>query len=137
MIHFAFIKDLLINTSEAGTTGRLYNRFRYLRKIDKGKNPDTQPLPALPPDEHPTHSLDDLLYLKTAVISNSNIVEVRKKLEKTRTLRDELVRAAETDLMEQFPFFFTHPQLVNYKLSQFYIFIFAFSKLFVYVRQLH
>lgn len=106
----------MINTSSTGKGGRLYNRFRYLRQLDRQKQKNVQEnmSPSAPSQNLDSpYSMEDMLYLKTVVISPENIVEVRKRLESTRQQRDMLVKDAETDLMIKFPFFFTHPQLVS------------------------
>lgn len=110
------IQDILINSSNFGTSGRLYNRIRYLRKLNCAKNSENaETANSSTPFQHEgqKYSMDDLLYLKTVVISETNLDEVRKKLEITREHRDELVRKDTIDLMEHFPFFFTRPQLVT------------------------
>lgn len=106
----------MINTSCTGKSGRLYNRFRYLRHIENQKNKNDQvnrSSSVLPQDKSQQYSMEDMLFLKTVVISPENVIEVRKRLERTRKQRDELVKNVETDLMINFPFFFTHPQLVS------------------------
>lgn len=95
----------------------MYNRFRYLRRLDKAKNPKIPTLQSPPVDEQTEYTLDDLLYLKSTVVSETNIAEIHKRLQRTRQQRDELVRNEATDLLEHFPFFFAHPQLVSYKIK--------------------
>lgn len=63
-------------------------------------------------NENDEHSMNSLLWLKTAVVSQANIADVRKKLHATRRLRDEMVQKDNVELMQEFPFFFTHPTLV-------------------------
>lgn len=57
-----------------------------------------------------TESLDnakrDLEWLKTNLIRKSDRNDLIKKLNSTRELRKEMLKATETDLREQFPFFF-------------------------------
>lgn len=113
IIFTLLMQDVLINTSALGSGGRLYNRFRYLRNKDKKTSSPVNGELQSSVNEQPEFSPDDLLYLKTTLISDSNIGEVRKRLEKTRKKRDEMVKDEETDLLEQFPFFFTCPQLVS------------------------
>lgn len=105
----------MVNSTENGKTGRLYNRFRYLRSLENPKNAVTQNeiLSSSTQDLNEEYSMENMLYLKTVVVSADTIDEIRIKLEATRQQRDALVKNAETDLMIQFPFFFTHPQLVS------------------------
>lgn len=63
---------------------------------------------------NPQHSMDHLLWLKTVVVSDASLEEIRAKLELTRSLRDEMVLKDTAELIQEFPFFFTHPLLVNH-----------------------
>lgn len=115
---FFLIQDILVNTSSNGTSGRLYNRFRYLRQRAKTtENAEVDSIMENSQHESQQYSMDDLLYLKTVVVSIANMAEIRKRLEKTRQQRDEMVRNETHDLMEHFPFFFTCPQLVSEQLN--------------------
>lgn len=110
----------MINTTESGKGGRLYNRFRYLRQKnnESQKNKESQEIvtsSASPQNLCQQYTMEDMLYLKTVVVSPDNIAEIRKKLEATRLQRDELVKDPVTDLIIKFPFFFTHPQLVSFE----------------------
>lgn len=126
MLHYfiylfiSLIQDVLINSSASGTSGRLYNRIRYLRKIHNSKNAvngGTGVSLPTPQDVDRPYSMNDLLYLKTVVVSENSMAEIQKKLEVTRHQRDELVRSNKVDFMEHFPFFFAHPQLVGQNLN--------------------
>lgn len=55
----------------------------------------------------------DYQSLKTEVINKNNRDILVRKLNSTRELRMTLLHAKETDLREQFPFFFAEPQLVS------------------------
>lgn len=55
----------------------------------------------------------DLLYLKHAVINDQDPEIVMQKLKSTRYLRQTMCRQLETDYRENFPFFFTNPELVS------------------------
>lgn len=96
------------------TTGRLYNRFRYLRQKSKnsGEN-NTVATTETQEDQNDEHLMDNLLWLKTVVVSQTNTAEIRKKLDVTRRLRDDMVKKDNVELMQEFPFFFTHPPLVG------------------------
>lgn len=56
--------------------------------------------------------VNDLLYLKNVVVSNENLDEVRKILEKTRKIRDEMIKDDTVDYLENFPVLFVRPLLV-------------------------
>lgn len=102
----------MINKTNSGLGGRLYCRLRYLKSISRNeKNPDS---PQVPENGNPQHSMNDLLWLKTIVVSNANLEEIRTKLKLTRSLRDEMVLRENVELIQEFPFFFTHPLLVNF-----------------------
>lgn len=103
----------MIYASNSGTNGRLYNRFRYLRQKSKNiGNENTVPTQTQE-DRAVEYAMNDLLWLKTVVISSTNIAEIRRKLDMTRQLRDEIVQKDTVELMQEFPFFFTHPHLVS------------------------
>lgn len=104
----------MINITENGKAGRLYNRFRYLRTLENRKNIAANQNQISQHSEEQQYSMEDMLYLKTVVVSADTIDEIRKKLESTRQQRDALVKNVEIDLMIKFPFFFTYPQLVSY-----------------------
>lgn len=123
----------MINNSGNGTTGRLYNRFRYLRKLDR----DVQMKQNTPNSSGATtnetrtntisHSIDDLLFLKTVVVSANTIDGIRQRLEMTRKKRDEMVKEDTIDYLEHFPFFFTYPNLVRFLLILNFLFQRDFS----------
>lgn len=100
----------MVHTTNSGKSGRLYNRIRYLRKTHNMKSNETDevasasPLPIQEDVQNEQYSMNDLLFLKTVVISETNYAQVLKGLETTRKQRDELVRKETIDLIEQFPF---------------------------------
>lgn len=63
------------------------------------------------PDEQSAET--DLLYLKHAIIKDQNPEIIAQKLISTRKLREDMCAKLETDYREQFPFFFTNPELVS------------------------
>lgn len=107
--------------SKHGPGGRLYNRFRYLRTVEKLRM-QSNGAPALPQTDYVAESgqnddvtgdlkekyKDDLLYLKTVVVTSENLADIRKILGKTRIVRDEMMR----DYLENFPILFVCPNLV-------------------------
>lgn len=134
-----------------GGSGFLYNRLRYLRRKDRDqckKKPqtvngpeelesteenenqnvsDSNPSEFDSNDDHVTqqsYQMDDLLFLKTIVVNEDNLPEIRKMLRKTLSRRQELLNSEKVNLLEHFPFFFVHPQLV----SSFYFMFVIFFK---------
>lgn len=57
---------------------------------------------------------DDLLFLKSAVIAQTDLDVVKRKLNTTRSLRADMMQNKNIDLREHFPFFFSHPFLVSW-----------------------
>lgn len=111
---------MLINCTNTGNGGRLYNRIRYLKKLQK--NVQNQASSPLSQTVDPELSMNHMLWLKTVVVSDNNIEEIRTKLELTRARRDEIVLNDMVELMQEFPFFFTHPQLVSHNKFFYYDF---------------
>lgn len=105
------MKDILINCTNTGLGGRLYNRLRYMKSIKRNeKNLNSTPVPQ---DVNSQHSMNDLLWLKTVVVADVDITEIRAKLEATRSIRDEMVLRNDIELIQEFSLFFAHPLLVN------------------------
>lgn len=77
-----------------------------------GEN-NTVPATETQENQNDEYSMENLLWLKTVVVSQTNIALIRKKLDDTRRLRDDMVQKDTVELMLEFPFFFTHPPLVS------------------------
>lgn len=60
---------------------------------------------------------DDILFLKSLVVCEDNMVIFIQKLNATRSYRQKMLLDKSIHLKEQFPYFFTHPHLVTSKLS--------------------
>lgn len=56
---------------------------------------------------------EDLEYLKSALVNTQNMETFRTKLKATLDCRMEMVRDLHVDLLENFPFFFSNPEMVN------------------------
>lgn len=52
-------------------------------------------------------------YLKKVVVNEANMPEIKQKLIETLDHRLKMLEALEIDLRTEFPYFFTHPQLVS------------------------
>lgn len=98
-----------------------YNRLKYLANRQKAQ----QALEALSIDDAAADSGNerdiyneeeakaDLNLLKRFVFNDSTNMEmVKEKLNATRQYRLNLMKVNGTDIREQFPFFFSHPNLV-------------------------
>lgn len=135
----SIFQDLLINKANGGG-GYLYNRLRYLRKMEKEKSKPTKQKNHSPKNNetegaapsldagnrivvdsnqtsdnsNPTpHQVDDLLWLKTIVVNEQNMPEIHEKLRKTFERRRSLLNSENVNMLENFPFMFVHPQLVS------------------------
>lgn len=62
---------------------------------------------------------DDVIFLKSLVVSNENINIFIEKLNSTRARRMEMLLDKNIHLKEQFPYFFTNIELVNKTFSNF------------------
>lgn len=104
--------------------GYLYNRVRYLRsKMSKESNLDNANrndiVDVIAPGSNEQNDLvssnvmNDMLKLKTTIISDSNIEEIRLILKRTRRIRMDMIKNQSVDFMENFPCFFVCPALVS------------------------
>lgn len=97
------------------TEGFFARRLKYVQQRRKNnEEPDlNEANHSHPQDEDAQNEEEDMDYLKRAVISKNNFASVVEKLNATRKLRQQMLLNKETDLREQFPFFFSHPELVS------------------------
>lgn len=107
--HQPSLQELLL-----GENGWLTRRLNYIKlckknlahaEADMSMNQSVQITP-----ENPEQ---DFEWLKSNLIKKSDREELIKKLNSTRELRKNMLNATETDLREQFPFFFAEPELVS------------------------
>lgn len=61
-----------------------------------------------------THEVEDMEYLKHVVVDDVSFELIVEKLNSTRKFRQQMLQNKETDMRENFPFFFSHPKLVRY-----------------------
>lgn len=68
------------------------------------------------PTEHSNSETmeEKMEFLRSVVVNDRSLSEIRKKLKETVQHRLQLMKIPELDLLEQFPFFFTHSNLVKY-----------------------
>lgn len=74
---------------------------------------------------------NDLLFLKSIVVNDRNMEEIKLKLTKTASYRKKLLNKNELNLRVNFPYFYMHPQLVSRLLSP-YFYYFHQHSLFSY-----
>lgn len=96
-----------------GNGGFFNNRIKYLKtRRDDLDTPDIDQVSAqlnniqVSPEE-------DLLFLKTCVVKNTDSAVIVAKLKSTQKLRQAMLRDANIDLRASFPFFISNPDLVN------------------------
>lgn len=57
---------------------------------------------------------DDCTFLRSAVVNSSNRAEIEQKLIATAEYRKKICMDPDNSLLKQFPFFFTHSDLVSH-----------------------
>lgn len=97
-----------------GVGGFFRNRIKYLKaKHDELDSPDVDQVSTqlavlqMSPE-------NDLQFLKSCVIKNTDQAVVIAKLKSTQKLREAMLRDTNIDLRESFPFLFSNPDLVNF-----------------------
>lgn len=76
-----------------------------------------------------SNEAEDLDFLKSVVVEDSNFYLIVQKLNSTRELRQRMLLSKETDLRENFPFLFAHPKLVS---QTFIYLVLVFSKYYLH-----
>lgn len=56
---------------------------------------------------------DDVVFLKSLIVSDENMETFWEKLNFTRSYRQKMLLDKNIHLKEQFPYFFTHPEMVK------------------------
>lgn len=83
-----------------------------LRKPEEGKDPPNSNTEEN--NNFPVGEMDALVEsMKTIVITDANMPDLKQHLKTTRVFRDELLTNEEVDLLEMFPYFFVKPELVR------------------------
>lgn len=101
-VYMIFSQDLLFNHHNGGYLGLKERNHRRLKRKSE----------VLESDQSDQNITEDLEYLKSAIVNADNMDTIRKKLKSTERYRMEMVRDLNVDLLENFPFFFTHPETV-------------------------
>lgn len=55
----------------------------------------------------------DIEFLKITIVNDTNLAIIKEKLKSTMSYRLEMMKTLELDVLETFPYFFTHPSLVK------------------------
>lgn len=82
-------------------------------------------------------SKEILLFLKSLIVSNENMDMLLAKLDATRSYRSKLMIQMELNLKEEFPYFFTNPELVDIKTFQIHTTILYSQIKIIYVNLFH
>lgn len=100
-----------------GVGGNFHGRLKYLKsKRDESNVPNLDQVSGqlaavqLSPE-------DDLQFLQNCVVKNTDQNVIIAKLKSTRHLRETMMRDANIDLRQSFPFLFTEPRLVKYSVK--------------------
>lgn len=102
---------LIYNTRNGGYLGQALKNMRMREKTQAcGEENLCNGLNRMQFDS--TNELD-IEWLKSAVVNDENIDEIKRRMISTIDHRKILMTQPETDPMECFPYLFTHPLLVN------------------------
>lgn len=113
-----------------GEKGWINARLKYVRDLQNKLNRSASNISmhSIAADQNTTientsnddeAAANDVLFLKTLVVSDEVMETIFQKLNSTREYRKKMLLDKTIHLKEHFPYFFTHPQLV--KLSKKYI----------------
>lgn len=108
---------MLFNVTDS--TGLLIDRLKKRRQAIKvqakreNRHPDVRADAVDRLEYTEEEAKEDFLYLKTTEVNAQTLAEFQEKLRKTVGYRTNLLSDDSIDMMENFPYFFTHPQLVN------------------------
>lgn len=105
----------MCNSNSGGFIG---TQLKYLRgRKNKQIAKENVPIPNASiqeVDENETATIaDKLSYLKYTIIDKNNMEIIKEHIRATAIYRYNMLMDKNIDLLENFPFFFTHPALVN------------------------
>lgn len=106
-------QDLLVNGDKGWFNVRLKNIRELQKRLNKSANNQLDKSVASD-NSLEEAATEDILFLKSLVVSEENMHIFLQKLNSTRTHRQKMLLNKEINLKEQFPYFFTNPQLVKY-----------------------
>lgn len=113
------LQDLLVIGDNGWLNARLKNVRNVRNKLNRTANNSTLNVTANTQDMENVDEIDDqtaakdVIHLKSFDISEFNSELFLQKLNSTRKYRNKMLLDKEIHLKEQFPYFFTQPQLVN------------------------
>lgn len=109
-----------------GSGGLFCNRVKYLQKQKRSANKDINE--NLEEQQDLSNSMvmrdgkEDFEFLKSVIIDQTDVEILKQKLGSTRSFRANMLQDKNIDLRENFPFFFSHPNLVSFRHILVYIF---------------
>lgn len=84
-----------------------------MRKPEEGKDPPNSNAEGNNNCPNVVGEIDALIEsMKTIVITDASMPDIKQHLKTTRGFRDELLTDKKIDLLEMFPYFFVKPELV-------------------------
>lgn len=110
-----YLQELVYNTKNGGYLGEALENYRERQK-KWTKITTINSNAAITANENVVKEnvsiQDEMEMLKSLMITQNNINDIKLKLRSTRTLRRQMLSVPEVDLRETFPFFFVCPDLV-------------------------
>lgn len=88
------------------------NRLKYLMRRRRQQNDHEDAANESEDDQTEPSAEDDLIFLKEALIDQTDLHILKRKLNNTRELRLMKMKDLKFDIRESLPFFLSHPKLV-------------------------
>lgn len=110
---FPFQRNPLLNNIDGGMIGIA---LKNSRRADRMRNRLSVPRTVIVEtanEEDDAAAIESMNYLKALVVNDQNMDEIKQQLINTQAYRSKLMRDVDTDIKEEFPFFFADPKLVN------------------------
>lgn len=109
------MQDLLINGDKGWLNARLKHMRDVQRKLEKNNAENDSIINESQLNESVLEvtAQADIVFMKSMVISDDKMDILLQKLNSTRKFRQAMVLDKSIHLKEQFPYFFTNPELVN------------------------
>lgn len=110
---FQIFQHTIYNSVAGGFLGqKLKNMGIVKKRVPKRKSTENVQTPLCEKNQMKTLMND----LKSAVVNELNMDDIKQKLVETMSYRDKLMANKRTDVKEMFSVFYAHPELVNIKL---------------------
>lgn len=101
--------------------GYLLNRIKYLRGVKRSESRESlHCVDEIDDCDDTACEEEDIEILKSTVVSASNLDLIKTKLVSSTRYRLKMLENKSIDLLENFPYFFTNPELVR-KLKKIFI----------------